>query len=766
MRIYRISLQNYRVFEDQLDLELPSGLIGVYGPNGAGKSYLIESIPWTLYGRTRTSVQDVRSSGSDKDCVTEIEFEHEDHLYRVNRRVTGRGLVKARVWIDNDLVSDGVKETNRVIHSVLGMDVEAFRASVFAEQKQLSAFSEASPADRQKLVLSLLGITPLDKARDMARADARAHLEQLKLARASMPEAPSYFLERDECKGELGSAKLQLEKSQEEVRYCILLAEREASEYSRLESLKIKSDRIVAVGREKRRLYDELSLQVTLVEQAGKRLQEIEVEIESSDFGDSELRVYEIERKLAEVKASVKKRSELKRVNEELGLVLSPSGCATVEDLDATRSKMRDQIAINAEKVSFLRTEFRDLELEVASIGAACESAERTLKTLLSLGSGSPCPTCGKELGHGFADHLAECRAILAEQTVLFNRGCSQLQEREQQLVSAELRQKELLRDVELLDRASIRASMLRAVLLENEPLENSDELNIMLADIVRELESAKSDQVRFLTLTAERRELERILKSSSRVFDSYGEVGHELEELKTELRCLAFDPDHFRQQKVKRETADREAKNAIERCEGERFRVLTLEGKLEKLEALIEQSLQARKAVEQLEARSEVVNRVAEYLNEFRRSTIAALGPRLAAASALLFSELTEREYDCLDVDTGTWQLRISDSGLSHDLTRFSGSERDLANLAFRIAISEQIGHSFGQQVGLLVLDEIFGPLDDQRKFVMLTALDSLKARFNQVIVVTHGMEIKEQMPGAIEVLKLGGRRATARVA
>jgi DNA repair exonuclease SbcCD ATPase subunit len=64
------------------------------------------------------------------------------------------------------------------------------------------------------------------------------------------------------------------------------------------------------------------------------------------------------------------------------------------------------------------------------------------------------------------------------------------------------------------------------------------------------------------------------------------------------------------------------------------------------------------------------------------------------------------------------------------------------------------------------LVLDEVFGPLDDQRKSVMLRALDSLKARFNQVIVVTHGVEIKEQMPGSVEVVKLGRRRATARVA
>jgi DNA repair exonuclease SbcCD ATPase subunit len=65
---------------------------------------------------------------------------------------------------------------------------------------------------------------------------------------------------------------------------------------------------------------------------------------------------------------------------------------------------------------------------------------------------------------------------------------------------------------------------------------------------------------------------------------------------------------------------------------------------------------------------------------------------------------------------------------------------------------------------VGLLVLDEVFGPLDDDRKDRMLVALERLRARFRQVLVVTHDSAIKEQLPNAIEVVKLPGRRATAR--
>jgi DNA repair exonuclease SbcCD ATPase subunit len=69
------------------------------------------------------------------------------------------------------------------------------------------------------------------------------------------------------------------------------------------------------------------------------------------------------------------------------------------------------------------------------------------------------------------------------------------------------------------------------------------------------------------------------------------------------------------------------------------------------------------------------------------------------------------------------------------------------------------------GGAVGLLVLDEVFGPLDDDRKERMLLALERLRARFRQVLVVTHDTEIKHQLPNAIEVVKLPGRRATARL-
>jgi exonuclease SbcC len=135
-----------------------------------------------------------------------------------------------------------------------------------------------------------------------------------------------------------------------------------------------------------------------------------------------------------------------------------------------------------------------------------------------------------------------------------------------------------------------------------------------------------------------------------------------------------------------------------------------------------------------------------------------------LAAQAAALFGELTDHEYDELLVDPDTYQLQIRDAGKVYGLERFSGSEIDLANLALRVAISEHIHFQSGGSVGLLVLDEVFGPLDEERKARVLQALQRLGGRFRQVLVVTHDASIKDQLPNAVEVVKLSGRRARAR--
>jgi hypothetical protein len=205
MRITRLYLRNYRVYEEELDLEIPPGLVGIVGVNGAGKSYLLESILFGLYGHSRTTKDDVRTTGVNGDCIVEVQFEHEGHLYEVRRTISGiNSTVKAQVTYNGQQTAEGVTDTNKYMHSVLGMDATAFRSSVFAEQKQVAAFSEKTPTERRKLVMRLLGITPLDGARDAARKDAKLRQDQLEHLRKVLPDL-------DELRATLDNARADAE---------------------------------------------------------------------------------------------------------------------------------------------------------------------------------------------------------------------------------------------------------------------------------------------------------------------------------------------------------------------------------------------------------------------------------------------------------------------------------------------------------------------------------------------------------------------------
>src|SRR5258708_6175282 len=79
------------------------------------------------------------------------------------------------------------------------------------------------------------------------------------------------------------------------------------------------------------------------------------------------------------------------------------------------------------------------------------------------------------------------------------------------------------------------------------------------------------------------------------------------------------------------------EATGGRERADGEARRLAEGEGQHAKLDAL---SIEARH-----------LGQLAELLSAFRNTVVATVGPRLAVQAAELFGELTDSEYDRLEV-------------------------------------------------------------------------------------------------------------------
>jgi DNA repair protein SbcC/Rad50 len=754
VKLTRIRLRNYRVYED-LDLELPPGLIGVYGANGSGKSTLCEAIRFTLYGRARTSNDEIRTSGVNADCVAELEFEHEGHLYVVRRTISGvNSTVKAQAHADGMQVAEGVRDTARYVRSILGVDDAAFRASVFAEQKQIASFSGQTTAERRKLVLQLLGITPVDAAKDQARKDGREAMQQYERARGLLPEL-------EPLKAELADVEATAKVAADaEATALAQTADVEAayaaikSEHEKLAVTAHEYERVVAEGKSVRDQHAA----------AGKRVAEITAELAALTTA-------------AESLATLEPEAE--------GLVAAEQRLAAVQDVERAK-KALGEIAVSKEPArpdeqgcDEARRGAEEIGRRLAEVqgrlkGASDEwtRARQQVEKAGDLSGEGDCPLCGQALGDAFEQvqhHRAE-ELARAEQAVTELTGEQKRLARDAKAASdAATKSASDLKSAEqvwaayekAVERRTIAERALADATAAVVPPPEPGEADARAAEVARRRKAR--DEAQLLRGRLQRRDVAERELAAER--DRAADLDGRLQTLREKVAALAFQPEQLEKSTANLTTAESAldtARKAVQAASNASVRAQT---KAEQTTARLADAVERHGRLADLAEDARHLTRLGELLNVFRNNLVATVGPRLSAQAADLFAELTDHEYDLLEVDPESYDIQIHDAGRVYGMDRFSGSETDLANLALRVAISEHVRFQSGGTVGLLVLDEVFGPLDADRKERMLLALERLKARFRQVLVVTHDVEVKEQLPNAIEVVKLPGRRATARL-
>jgi exonuclease SbcC len=754
MKLTRLRLRNYRVYED-LDLELPPGLIGVYGPNGGGKSTLVESVRFCLYGRARTSNDEIRTSGVNADCVAEVEFEHEGHLYLVRRTISGvNSTVKAQAHADGMQVAEGVRDTARYVRSILGMDDAAFRASVFAEQKQIASFSGQTPAERRKLVLQLLGITPVDAAKDQARKDGRMAMEQYARARDLLPDV-------EKAKAEVAEAEAAAKTAVEtEGAATEQLADAEAAHaaarktHDALLVTRNEYDRIVAEGK------------ATKAEHERAQKREAELEAELKGLADAAETLAKLEPEAAGL-GRAEQRLQAVQVVERARAALAD--LPSVDEPSRPDEKACDAARAEAERVG---RELAEVEGRMKAASDELARARDMVHRADALSGEADCPLCGQALGDAFEQvqqHRAEERAraeaavkdLTAQQRTLSKTATSAAKEAERQGKALKKAQEVWVAHEKVVERRTAAERALHEALSAVDPAPEPDEGKTLAGEVERRRKAQTQCEV--LRDRLSRRDAVEIELRTAR--DRVGELTGTLQTLREKVAALAFKPADLESAAKKLETAESTlaaSRKAAQVAGNEAVKSRTVaEQTAKRLADAVEQHAKIADLAE--DARH--LTRLGELLNVFRNNLVATVGPRLSAQAADLFAELTDHEYDLLEVDPESYEIQIHDAGRVYGMDRFSGSETDLANLALRVAISEHVRFQSGGTVGLLVLDEVFGPLDTDRKERMLLALERLKARFRQVLVVTHDVEVKEQLPNAIEVVKLPGRRATARL-
>ncbi len=767
MRITRLSLRNFRVFAE-LDLDVPDGVVGIFGPNGSGKSTLVEAITWALFGVARTGKDALRADGSDGECRVVVEFDHDGHLYEVTRSLSGATAnVSAEAACDGLRLAAGATSVRQYIHQVLGMSADAFRASVCCEQKQVDAFSGRRPEERRRLVLDLLGITPLDRARDAARTKARTAAEAVDAARLVLGDLDTLAAEVAALEADHGEAARDRAGAEATAEAATRSATAAEAAAQAAEAARLERERLRARWEEARRRHQELAArlaahqgELSALTDAARDLPGLESRAAALEAARSRLRALEVleatRRRLAEAEA------QARREGAGAG---DPGAGAAGADAD-------EQAAARAREAGEALGRVRGREAALASADARRRAAAE-VEAASRLDPDAPCPLCGQELGACFEDVVAARAAARAEADDDCARATADLEAARSEHKVAEQRAAEA-EAARVAHQA--RAERLLAVRMELESARHAlAEADAGLApggpgrvDIeaerqtVADCEAARDEALRLTERLGRSGPLEEELAVERAAL---AEAATEVARLMEEGRAVGFNAAAHAEALTARRDARAAAEQAREALVDARLTERGLAERLAERRQRLDDERRRRADLAGHEDEARHLGRLAELLGEFRNSLVGQVGPALSSHTTTLFRELTDSRFDSLEVDPDTFELRIGGVGGGHPLDRHSGSETDLANLSLRIAIGEQVHLLSGGQVGLLVLDEVLGSLDAEHRDRLLGALTRLSGRFRQVFVVTHAAEVKELLPQAIEVVPLARGRSTARL-
>jgi DNA repair protein SbcC/Rad50 len=157
-----------------------------------------------------------------------------------------------------------------------------------------------------------------------------------------------------------------------------------------------------------------------------------------------------------------------------------------------------------------------------------------------------------------------------------------------------------------------------------------------------------------------------------------------------------------------------------------------------------------ARTQLDQLERQKRLHDELDRAYTDLRTDLNVQLRPEMSELASAFLTELTDARYDELELDD-SYNLTVIEDGVPKPV--ISGGEQDIANLCLRLAISQMIAERAGQQFSLLVLDEVFGSLDESRRHNVVELLRRLQDRFEQVILITHIEAVREGLDQIISV-------------
>jgi exonuclease SbcC len=783
MRIDRLRLQNFRQHENT-EIEFGPGLTGIIGPNGAGKTTLLEAIAWAMYGMpaARGSRETLRRRGaSPKSRVAvEVDFTLGAHRYRVVR-----SLNSAELYQDGDpsAIANSIGAVTERVTRLLGMTREQFFNTYFTGQKELAVMAAMSAPERAQFLSQVLGYERLRIGQERLkerRSSLRARLEGL---RAGLPDGAELEAARKQADDRLetaGRAETAAATASElaEQRLAAIRPQWEKLQHLReaaiaLEAeIKLADQKAVATSERLARLEHEAAEAAVArqkLDEVRRRLAPLPGLREEAQALERQAEAYAARKSYQAQLDEV--RAHLASVQERISRVPSKQLLAeALERVNAARASLTAASLESEEQRTVWVRDAQDAKTKRQGLLDQYQELKEQRQRIVKAGVEGVCPTCARPLGVEYAKVMELLDRQIEEVRSngnFYKQRIDQLQQEPAAL--AEIDQRKVALDREL-SQATAQQGRLNAQAHEAVPLrEEEKRLLLRAGELVEALEGLADsyDQARHEAVVRETRALEPLALQAERfkaVAERSEAITVELEsgrtavveinrviaDLKARHVSLGYSETAFkslRDTEQAAERARREAELALVRAKAERNAAGEAVGAVIRRQAERDERERAASETAGELALHQELDRA---LTDLRDDLNSSLRPDLSDLASGFLSELTHGRYVELELDED-YSATVLDDG--DPQTVISGGEEDVANLAFRLAISQMIAELAGQPLSMLILDEIFGSLDDAHRSAVTDLLRSLADRFSQVILVTHIESLRDSVDHVVRV-------------
>jgi exonuclease SbcC len=523
-------------------------------------------------------------------------------------------------------------------------------------------------------------------------------------------------------------------------------AERIAKELEGVESARAQLDTLRASVEPLFALNAELQILNTLYREDGRRKTLLEAE---AALGEEIARLEERHSKIERAPA----------LEEE----------ATLE-LEKKRAELEDvQGLLEARRTEWVRDR-QEAQTKREALRAQFAELKQQRERVVAVGEDGECPTCSRPLGgslHTVVEHLDEMIETVNVDGNYYKARVEQLEEMPAEVRELDEKRRTLTQEVGALERRlakvqlavqelgsivrEIAAKQQRMVQLQRDlsriPRGYDPERHRLVIAEVERLTPIEAEASRFQGMLEREPQLRL---EQTRIAQEIMRVQSNLGTLRTRRAQIAFAEKEFNEVKAEYDRVRGELQDAKVAAARAQEQVSSATAALASAQQAAEDLKKKVAELDVLQDDRRMHDELDRAFSDLRTDLNFQLRPELSELASAFLSELTDARYTELELDD-QYNIVILEDGIPKPV--LSGGEEDLANLVLRLAISQMIAERAGQNFSLLILDEVFGSLDEARRFNVVELLRGLQDRFEQVILITHIEPVREGLDRVITV-------------